>query len=333
MLPVIIAVAWAAVVGAATPSQYLLRLCDEKDRLDVEKAIGEKGVVARRLTHLPSVPLVVVEGLDDLDAVRALPGVCALDASRRTRIVDRVSRKKTRASDGGRASRGEWGDYFYGLSHPEGVPWNLDRINAAGDLDGDASRFVHGAGASIFVLDSGLDASHAEFAPVAGGARREVENVADFTRGRFGWRNKEAWGWTDVVAAARKANNDVDGHGTHCAGTAGGRTMGLATAANVYGMKVLENDGEGSLADELAALDAIAELVETGTLAGPVVASLSVGGACTADDAAYCAFDDVEARAIADLRALGVGVVVAAGNEYADACYREGKGQGPCPSI
>jgi len=175
MFPVLIAVVGAAVVGAATPSQYLLRLCDESDRLDVEKAIGEKGVVSRRLTHLPSVPLVVVEGLDDdLDAIRELPGVCALDASRRTRIVDRVPRKtRAAASEAGRASRGEWGDYFYGLTHPEGAPWNLDRINAAGDLDGDASRFVHGAGASIFVLDSGLDATHpsSRRSPAARGAR------------------------------------------------------------------------------------------------------------------------------------------------------------------
>lgn len=33
-------------------------------------------------------------------------------------------------------------------------------------------------------------------------------------------------------------NNDVNGHGSHCAGTIGGNTAGVAPDASLYGLKV-----------------------------------------------------------------------------------------------
>ena len=65
-----------------------------------------------------------------------------------------------------------------------------------------------------------LDTLHAEFADaLEPEATREVANL---------WN-----GYGDV-----KANTDVQGHGTHCAGTVGGLTVGVAPGASVYGVKV-----------------------------------------------------------------------------------------------
>lgn len=42
---------------------------------------------------------------------------------------------------------------------------------------------------------------------------------------------------------------DCHGHGTHCAGTVAGTTYGVASGANVYGIRVLNCQGSGSTAD------------------------------------------------------------------------------------
>ena len=60
---------------------------------------------------------------------------------------------------------------------------------------------------------------HAEFADaLEPEATREVANL---------WN-----GYGDVAA-----NTDVQGHGTHCAGTVGGLTVGIAPGASIYGVK------------------------------------------------------------------------------------------------
>ena len=49
---------------------------------------------------------------------------------------------------------------------------------------------------------------------------------------------------------------DVQGHGTHCAGTAGGDTFGVAPKAKVYGIKVLSDRGSGSFSWSFWAFEA-----------------------------------------------------------------------------
>ena len=72
------------------------------------------------------------------------------------------------------------------------------------------------------------------------------------------------------------ANNDVNGHGSHCAGTVGGSSIGVAPGANIYGVKVLSDEGSGYTSTIVTALNWIADYV-AGT-GKPSVVSMSLGG-------------------------------------------------------
>ena len=137
--------------------------------------------------------------------------------------------------------------------------WGTDRVDqTALPLDGGYTPRSDGAGAAVFVLDTGcavfdglsrcsvgssvffvphslvvilfrarallrLDTLHAEFADaLESEATREVANL---------WN-----GYGGVTA-----NTDGDGHGTHCAGTVGGLTVGVAPGASIYGIKASPN--------------------------------------------------------------------------------------------
>ena len=117
-----------------------------------------------------------------------------------------------------------WTDQAAAAPFPS--PWHLDRLDAAGGvaaLDGvfDTGQTGAGEGVHIYVLDTGLDEGHAEFA------------------GRVG-RGYTKFG-PDPNAVV-----DVNGHGTHCAGIAAGARNGVAKRATVHGVQVLDAEGLGS---------------------------------------------------------------------------------------
>jgi len=95
---------------------------------------------------------------------------------------------------------------------------------------------------------------------------------------------------------------DRNGHGTHCAGTVAGANGGVAKEAIVHAVKVLGDDGAGSNAGIVAAIDYVASEGQR-----PAILSMSLGCAqpCRSPS---------EDRAIAAAVAAGVSVVVAAGN-------------------
>ena len=49
-------------------------------------------------------------------------------------------------------------------------------------------------------------------------------------------------------------DNDENGHGTHVAAIAGGKTFGVANKINLVAVKVLNKDGSGSYSDIIAGL-------------------------------------------------------------------------------
>jgi len=164
---------------------------------------------------------------------------------------------------------------------PEAATWGLNRIGAD-------QRGSTGAGATVFVLDTGVRTTHNDFTGRASPA-------ADLSSGSL----RECNGNLNCAT-------DGQGHGTHCAGTAGGSTYGVAPGAQIRAVKVLSDQGSGSWSWSYSALDWLA----TGSVR-PAVASMSLGGSGTQQ-----AMKDAVDAAVAS----GVTVVVAAGNDNSDAC-------------
>merc|ERR1719330_1535592 len=163
----------------------------------------------------------------------------------------------------------------------EAATWGLNRIGAD-------ERGRNGAGATVFVLDTGVRVTHQEFSGRASPA-------LDMTSGSPVECNGD-------LSCAR----DVQGHGTHCAGTASGVTFGVAPSSNVRSVKVLGDNGSGSWSWSYSALDWLAT-----SQTRPAVASMSLGGSGTQQAMA----DAVDAAVNS-----GVVVVVAGGNSNSDAC-------------
>lgn len=160
--------------------------------------------------------------------------------------------------------------------------WGLDRVDQrALPLSGTYTSASSGAGVSAYVIDSGVLSAHAEF----GG--------------------RVAQGWTAVSDGL--GTGDCNGHGTHVAGTIAGKTYGVAKAATVIPVRVLDCSGSGFNSDVIAGLEWVASNHQAGT---PAVANLSLGSTASpmVDAAVQGIIND------------GVTAVVAAGNSAADAC-------------
>merc|ERR1719232_2425948 len=165
----------------------------------------------------------------------------------------------------------------------EAATWGLNRVGAD-------ERGRNGAGATVFVLDTGVRVSHQEFSGRAAPA-------LDMTSGS----PVECGG--DLTCAG-----DVQGHGTHCAGTAAGESFGVAPGAAIRSIKVLSDQGSGSWSWSYYALDWLAVHPTR-----PAVASMSLGGSGNQQ----AMVDAVDAAVNG-----GVTVVVAGGNENTDACTK-----------
>lgn len=163
-------------------------------------------------------------------------------------------------------------------------PWGLDVIDGA--VDGKYEATLTGRGVDVYVLDSGVDSSHAQLVGRVGRGR-------DYTGGRGG------------------ATRDGHGHGTHCAGTIAGTDVGVATGAFVMPYKVLS----GKFGRNTWTLRALEDLVEEkrgrrrSNNSRPMLASMSLGGR----------FSRTTNNAVNEVVDAGVVVVVAAGNDDADA--------------
>lgn len=160
--------------------------------------------------------------------------------------------------------------------------WGVDRLDqAALPLNSRFSFTMTGQSVSAYVVDSGILASHEEF---------ESRVTAGFTAINDG-----------------RGTLDCNGHGTHVAGTLGGKNYGVAPLVTLVPVRVMDCNGAGLLSGLLAAMDWIASDVGPGERA---VVNLSLGaGASPSLDAA-----------VNNLSARGITVVAAAGNATIDAC-------------
>ncbi|KAF4582780.1 serine protease [Ophiocordyceps camponoti-floridani] len=104
-------------------------------------------------------------------------------------------------------------------------------------------------------------------------------------------------------------DTDGNGHGTHCAGTIGSLSYGVAKKTTLYGVKVLDDSGSGSTSNVIAGMDFAASDSKDRQCPKGVVANMSLGGGYSA----------AVNRAAAALVSAGVFLGVAAGNSNTDA--------------
>ncbi len=124
--------------------------------------------------------------------------------------------------------------------------WGLDRVDRRLlPLDTWYTYDTTGAGVHAYVIDSGLNVTHSEFAG-------RVGNGADFIGGGV---------------------NDCNGHGTHVAGTIGGTTYGIAKAVTLHPVRVFPCSGGSAWSTIIAGINWVA-----GNHIAPAVVNMSLGG-------------------------------------------------------
>lgn len=160
------------------------------------------------------------------------------------------------------------------------VPEGVKRIGAA-----PGSLAYNGSGVGVAVVDSGVDYNHADLKPL-------------------GVQSYSAFGGTA---------QDNNGHGTHVSGTIAARNntadvVGVAPAATIYGVKVLDSTGNGSESGVIAGLNWVA--ANAALVTPPIrVVNMSLGRPGTLND------NPLQRAAVQNLIAKGIAVIVAAGND------------------
>ena len=162
--------------------------------------------------------------------------------------------------------------------------WGLDRIDQE-DLPLDNTYTppakTDGAGVTAYILDTGIMIEHEDF-------EGRASYGADFTF---------------------EGDGDGNGHGTHCAGTVGGKDSGVAKGVDLVAVKVLDSGGSGSWSGVIDGMNWVATNHKFSK--GPGTVNMSLGGSVNQS------IND----AVNDLVDAGISVIVAAGNSDADACY------------
>lgn len=132
------------------------------------------------------------------------------------------------------------------LADQANPPWGLDRIDARSGLNNAYSYSSTGSGVHVYVIDTGLYASHNDFS------------------GRIG---------KGYSAVPNSDSADCNGHGSHVSGTILGTTYGVAKKAVVHPVRVLDCEGSGSTSWVISGIEWVVANAQR-----PAVANMSLGG-------------------------------------------------------
>lgn len=166
--------------------------------------------------------------------------------------------------------------------------WGLDRIDqSVSQFDRAYNYNTTASNVTAYIIDTGIYAGHADF----GERVKTGKGFVSSGKGRS--------------ATTDPSTDDCNGHGTHVAGTVGGGQYGVAKAVDLVPVRVLDCKGSGSTSGVIAGIDWVAQ-----NAVSPAVANMSLGGGASSS------LDSALAGAVQ----AGVVMVVAAGNDNADAC-------------
>ena len=181
----------------------------------------------------------------------------------------------------------------------QSVPRGVRRVGGVDSplsgIDGRDNR----VDADVAIVDTGIDRDHEDL-NVVGGINCATDNPA-------------AWG-------------DVNGHGTHVAGTVGALdngigVVGVAPGVRLWAVRILDSAGNGLLSWYVCGLDWIAAQRDPANPDRPLFEAVNMSVAKRGGDDGACgaADGDIVHQAICRLVASGVTVVAAAGNNSFDA--------------
>jgi subtilisin family serine protease len=190
------------------------------------------------------------------------------------------------------------------------APWNLDRIDQVDYTpSGTARSYTYpssaGAGATVFILDSGFTRQNSEL-------DGRVAPGVDLAGGDHG---------TPMDLSDDTSTKDCNGHGTHVAGTVASTTYGVAKLARIVPVRVFDCSGSTYSSTIVAGIEWV---IANRPSSGGAVINMSlgaIGGDTLVDSATQAAIN------------AGITVVVAAGNGGADdfgddACFGSTNSQG-----
>ncbi|KAF2216962.1 hypothetical protein CERZMDRAFT_108840 [Cercospora zeae-maydis SCOH1-5] len=268
------------VAGEVVPDKYIVQLAPNAvldDKL-IQKLRTESGIKVNKTTSfdLDGLKGFTVKAndsaIDSLAEYSSLISVQPVTVIRAAIIPRQVTSRTLVATDG---------------------TWGLDRIShqkwtyTSRDFPNNQTEYVYNSAGGLntvtYVVDTGIYTGHSDF----GG--RAVHGANFITA---------------------EGPEDKNGHGTHVAGTIGGRRYGVAKRGRLVSVKVLNANGTGDLSGIISALDWINKDVAANKAfrRGSVV-NMSIGA-----DFSQMLNDAVSALVKADIL-----VVVAAGNSGADA--------------
>jgi subtilisin family serine protease len=180
---------------------------------------------------------------------------------------------------------------------PNGVRRIGTTLSTAADVDATDER----VNADVAVVDTGI-ATHTDLNVVGG---------------------------YDCSTSNRSAWRDLNGHGTHVAGTIAGKdkalgVVGVAPGARLWAVKILNDDGDGLLSWYICGLDWIAAQRDPAETSRPLIESVNMSVSKSGRDDVNCGYTNTDAlhRAICRVTAAGITVVAAAGNQSTFASTR-----------
>jgi subtilisin family serine protease len=182
------------------------------------------------------------------------------------------------------------------------IPTGVSRIGTKTNKVAKINGIDERVDADVAIVDTGIQPNHPDLNVVGG------YNCSTTTR--TAWR-------------------DVQGHGTHVAGTVaaidnGIGVVGVAPGARLWAVKILNDDGYGLLSWYVCGLDWIAAQRDANDSSRPLIEAVNMSVVKTGKDDVNCGNtnNDILHKAICRVTKAGTTVVAAAGNDSASAASR-----------